>query len=110
MSKRIPQVNSLIEQELGKIFLEELEWPEGVLVTITGVETAPDLLEARVWISVLPSAKTGAVFGELRQKTRGLQRILHQKLVMKPLPKLVFKVDTTEEKAGKIEELLERLK
>ncbi|MBU4332299.1 ribosome-binding factor A [Patescibacteria group bacterium] len=109
MTKRIPQVNSLIKQELGKIFLEELEWPEGVLVTIIQVETTRDLREARVWISVLPIDKSQAVLKVLYGNAKNLQRILHGRLVMKPLPKLRFDLDTTEEKAGKMDKLLGEL-
>ncbi len=39
MSKRIPQVNQLIKKELSQIILREIEFPVGVLVTLTRVET-----------------------------------------------------------------------
>jgi len=109
MSKRLPQINSLLAAELSQIIRRELDPPENCLVTLTAVETTPDLMEARVWLSVLPESETEHVFKFLNQKKREIQNLLHKKLVMKPLPKLVFKSDATEANASRIEQLLDNL-
>ena len=53
-------MNSLIREELGKMFERELEFPEA-LVTITDVEVNPEMEAAIVNFSVLPSEKSDRV-------------------------------------------------
>ena len=43
MSQRILKVNQLIKKELSQIILKEAEFPKEVLVTLTRVETLPNL-------------------------------------------------------------------
>lgn len=110
MSHRIKQVNELIRQELNNVLLTEVEYPKGCLTTILRVETSKDLRHAKVWISVLPSYYIPKVLDKLNKNKKHLEYLLHQRLSMKPLPKLNFKIDETEKKAAEIEELLDSLK
>lgn len=110
MSKRLPQVNSLLQTELSQIFLRELELPRDCLVTITAVKTSPDLHDAIVWISVLPETETPRILKILTRKVGLIQKVLHSRLVMKPLPKLEFRIDSTEAEASRIEQILDNLK
>ena len=48
MTERIPQVNELLHQELGLILLREFDVPENTLVTLTRVDTAPNLQQAKI--------------------------------------------------------------
>lgn len=110
MSERIPRINELIRQQLSTIIMTEMEFPKGCLVTILRVETSKDLRHARVFISVMPTYYIPKVLERLRKNTGHLEYELHKKLSMKPLPKLNFKIDETERKAGEIEALLDRIK
>lgn len=109
MTKRIPQVNSLLEFEISQIIQRRLDLSRDCLVTITAVETSADLREAKVWVSALPVKTMGRVLRELNRKKGEIQKILFKKLFMKPLPKIIFKADKTEEQADKIETLLKKL-
>lgn len=110
MSHRIAQVNELIRQELNIVMLDELEFPKGCLVTIVRVEASKDLRHARVWISVMPTYYIPKALERLKKNSGHLQYILNQRLSMKPLPRLNFKIDETEKKASEIEEVLDRIK
>lgn len=110
MSHRLPQVNELIRQELNKLLLSELEFPKDCLVTITKVEVTRDLHYAKVWISVLPSYYITKVLKKLNVNIGHLQFLLNKKLVMKPLPRVNFAIDATEQKAAEIERLLDQIK
>ncbi len=57
MSKRIPQVNQLIKKELSQIIQREIDFSPDVLVTLTRVDTSSDLMEAKIYISVLQEEK-----------------------------------------------------
>ena len=110
MSHRIEQVNELIKQHLGALILTELEFPKNTLATIIAVEVSKDLRHAKVWVSVMPTMYTGKVLEKLKKNSGHLQYLLHQKLSMKPLPKIRFVIDETEKKASEIEALLDRIK
>lgn len=110
MSKRIQQVNQLIKKELSQIILKEIEFPFGVLVTLTRVETTKDLKESNIWISALPEEKLKNVLEILNKNIYILQQKLNKRLKMKPLPKLKFLEEKKTKEAGRIEEILEEIK
>lgn len=110
MSHRLEQVNELIRQELNKLLLTEVEFPKSCLVTITGVQTSKDLRYVKVWISVLPVYYRKKVLVKLTANLGHLQFLLNKKLTMKPLPRLNFALDDTEQKAADIEQLLDQIK
>ncbi|MBI4215163.1 MAG: 30S ribosome-binding factor RbfA [Parcubacteria group bacterium] len=108
MSRRVDQVNSLLLQELGALILREIEMPSDIFVTIMAVRTSPDLKESKVFVSVLPYHKKMEALNLLKRKGRMLHGLLRKKLRIKFIPNLFFEIDSTEEEASKIEELLER--
>lgn len=108
--KRIQRVNQLIKEELSKILLREIEFPKDVLVTITRVETSVDLSQAKVWISVIPETKRETVLYTLNRKIYEIQQKINQKLKMRPVPRLKFVEEKQTAEAGRIEELLEKIK
>lgn len=110
MSHRIFQINELVKQELGKLILTELEFPQGCLVTITKVDTSKDLRQAKIWLSVLPAYLIKKVLAKLSANVGHLQFLLNKKLSMKPLPRLKFLIDDTEAKAVEIDQLLDSIK
>lgn len=109
MLKRIPRVNQLLKKELGILILKEIDFPKDVLVTITRVETLPDLKESKVFISVFPENKEKEIIGVLARKIYFLQKKINQRLKMRPLPRLRFVIEEQTKEAGKIEELLSSL-
>ena len=109
MSHRIPQVNELIKRELSQFLLKEIDFPEDCLVTITKVETSKDLEHAKVWLSILPFDSRGKIFQILTRSIKYVQHLLNKKLVMRKVPKINFVQDTTEEKADRIEKLLDKI-
>jgi len=109
-SERIERVNSLIAHELGLLFRRELELPRSVILTITEVETTSDLSYAYVSISVLPLDQEEAVLALLNKRVYHLQKLLNRKVIMHNVPRLVFKINRTEERAAYIESLLDELK
>ena len=110
MADRVPQVNNLVKQELSKIIFREVEFPKDVLVTLTRVETTANIIESRVYISVMPEEKTEEVFLILKKRIYSIQKSLDRKLRMRPIPKIIFIPEKETIKAGKVEEILEGLK
>ena len=110
MSKRIQQVNQLIKKEISQIILREIEFPKDILVTVTRVETASNLIESKVYVSVMPEEKTSKVFQILNRQVYELQQKLNQRLKMRPIPRINFVGEKETAEAGRIEELLEKIK
>ena len=53
MTARTDRIDQLLRQEIGEILARDVQDPRIGFVTITDVETAPDLSTARVWVSVI---------------------------------------------------------
>ncbi len=110
MSKRIDRVNQLIKQTLSKLILKELDFEKNILVTLTRVKTASDLSKTSVFISVMPEEKIELVLRSLNRNIYHLQQKINKKLVMKRVPKIIFKPETKTAEADRIEKLLDELK
>ena len=109
MSERIQKVNKLIKCHLGEIFLKELSLKSGLFLTISKVDTTPDLRYTQVFVSVFPYKEGGYAMKTLSKKIYFIQGLLNKKLAMRPLPKITFHLDSTEEKADEIEKILMNL-
>lgn len=107
---RITKVNELIRQLLGEIMERELSLKPGVLITIAKIDTSKDLRYTRMSVSVFPEHEKNYVTETLKKELPGIQKKLYSKLYMRPMPKLSFTIDTTEEEADKVEKLLLELK
>lgn len=107
MKDRIQQVNSLIRDELGSFLQEFLEVPLGTLVTITRVQASVDLYYATAFVSVLPKTQEVAVMARINKNIREIQKHLNNRLEMKYVPQLRFKLDHEEEKQAEFEKVLE---
>lgn len=102
---RSERVGSLIQEELNKIILREIEIP-CALITVTQIEVSKDLDRAIVYFSVLPSDKVKETLEILNKKQPRLQYLLMKKINIKPMPRISFKIDYGPEKAAKVEKAL----
>lgn len=105
-SHRLQKLNSLLEQQIGQIILEEADIPPGILVTVLGAETTEDFKETKIIFSVFPFEKSQQVLEVLNKNIYHLQQILNKKLRMRPVPKMIFRTNSSEEEAFKVEKAL----
>ena len=80
MSKRIEQINALLQQIIAEILIENIEFEPGVLATITRVDTAADLGHAKIFVSVLPIAKKKEALNSFSDYIEKKKQELKQKL------------------------------
>ena len=59
MAQRMRRVNELMREVIGSAITTELEDPRIGFVTVTSVDTSPDLRSAKVYVSVLSSTHPG---------------------------------------------------
>lgn len=108
-SLRITKVNELIRKHLAEIMEKELSYKPGVFATIAKVDTSKDLRYTRMFISVFPETEIHYVTETLKKELPGIQKKLYSKLYMRPMTKLSFEIDHTEEEADKVEKLLKEI-
>lgn len=94
------KINELIRRFIGKLLKEEL----GVeaLVTVFSVATSANGQDCAIAITVFPFEKSAEVLKEIKKNIYGFQQRLNRGLRMRPVPKISFKIDESEEKASKI--------
>ena len=109
MSERIAKINKLIKRDLAEILVRELNLKPGIFLTVAKVDTSRDLRYAKVFISVFPYKESNYALKTLSKEMYSIQGELNKKLKMKPLPRLQFELDSTEEEADKIEKILLKL-
>jgi ribosome-binding factor A len=105
---RMRRVNEAVREVLSAHLAAGLKDPRIGFVTVTGVETSPDLRNARVYFSVLgdDAARDDALAG-LRHSRGFLQALINTELHMKRTPHLEFIYDTTSERAARLSRLID---
>ncbi|MGI9556669.1 MAG: 30S ribosome-binding factor RbfA [Solirubrobacterales bacterium] len=105
---RMRRINELIREVLGTAIQSELEDPRIGFVTVTAVDTSPDLRSARIHISVLGADAEREDALEGLQAAHGvLQGVLAREMRIKRTPTLTFHYDDTAERADRLTRLLE---
>ncbi len=103
---RMRRVDEAMREVLSTA-VQDLKDPRIGFVTITGVDTAPDLQHASVWFSVLGDDSQRELTRAALQSAHGiLQRAIASQLRMKKTPQLEFAYDDTAERADRLERLL----
>jgi ribosome-binding factor A len=95
-------------REVVAATVSELADPRLGFVTVTGVETSPDLRTAKVYVSVLGDAtERDATLDALRSSHGVIQSRIAAETRMKRTPTLTFHYDDTIEKGVRISRLLD---
>jgi ribosome-binding factor A len=109
ISGRMRRVNEALREVLAEAVVE-LKDPRIGFVTITGVHTAPDLREARVYVSVLGSRrKREATLAGLSAAHGVLQARIATELRLKRTPQLAFEYDPSVERGVRMTQLIDEL-
>ena len=110
MTQRTDRIDQLLRQEIGEILARDIQDPRIGFVTITDVETAPDLSTARVWVSVIGQPE------EREQTLKALQRAmpfvrheLGKRLRLKRIPQFHLELDDTLERGTRVLQLLNEI-
>jgi ribosome-binding factor A len=104
---RIRRVNEAVREVLSEAITTELKDPRVGFVTVTSVDTSPDLRHAHVFVSVLgdEQQRTESLAG-LASSHGYLQSRVASKLRLKHTPQLDFVYDESVERVLRINELL----
>jgi ribosome-binding factor A len=109
MAERMRRVNESLRQVLSEALLD-LKDPRIGFVTVTGVQTSPDLRQATVYVSVLGGEKKrNASMTGLDAAHGVLQAHIARELRMKRTPTLTFEYDHTVEHGVHMSKLIDEL-
>jgi ribosome-binding factor A len=108
--KRLDRVNQLIKEEISLVLHRELRDPRLGFVSVTEVDTSPDLRLAKVYVSVLgPEAQWAGSLRALESARGFIWSWLRRTLDLRVTPELSFRADRSMEHAARMQALLAAL-
>jgi ribosome-binding factor A len=110
MTQRTDRIDQLLREEIGAILTKDVQDPRIGFVTVTEVDTAPDLSTARVWVSVIgqPDERARA----LRALERAMPFVRHElgaRVRLRRIPELLVREDETAQRGTRVLQLLAEL-
>ena len=109
---RMDIVNAEIMKSLSKTLTYDMRSEElkGHLITVTKVDTTPDLKYARVYLSIFPDTNKEVVFNSLKNSVHFLRKEVAHNVKLRTTPELHLLLDDSAEYGQRIDELFAKLK
>lgn len=111
-TKRQKQVGQLVQEELSNIFMRMgFNVTEGGMISISSVKMTPDLLEARVYLSMFQIKSPEEMMARVKEKTGEIRRELGNRVgkQLRRVPELIFFLDDTLDHVFRMEELFKKI-
>lgn len=110
-SQRPGRVQEAIRQEVSNIIHSQMRDPRLGFLTITGVELTKDLRYARIYFSVLGEDKEKKLALRGLNAAKGyIKGLLGDRIKLRYMPDIEFKIDETLERTQHIYDLFEKIK
>ncbi|MBI4318921.1 MAG: 30S ribosome-binding factor RbfA [Chloroflexi bacterium] len=110
-SRRIERINELLRAEISELITREIKDPRlSGMISVTEVDTSPDLRVAKVYISILGSEEERRIAINALQKAAGFfRKELGARLTLRRIPELSFRLDLSIERGDRIMRLLHEI-
>ncbi|MGB7958052.1 MAG: 30S ribosome-binding factor RbfA [Minisyncoccia bacterium] len=102
---RSERVGSVIQQELSKMIIRDIELSGG-LITVVEVVVDKKMEHARVHVSVIPASAEAHALRILNMKIGEFQHALNHEMGIRPMPLISFVLDHGNENAARVAKLL----
>lgn len=112
-NKRQKQIGGLINGELAGIFQHlGLNMIDGGMVSISSVKITPDLLEARVYLSIFNAKDNKVALKKIEDRAWEIKKELAAKVKhqLRRIPELKYYLDDTLDHVFKMEEIFKQIK
>ena len=107
---RQERLGELIAAELSDLLRTRIKDPRAGFASITHVEVSGDLRHAKIFVSVMGNAEEQAeTMKALRHASGFLRHELATRIVLRYMPELVFKLDTSIEEGARILALIQQI-
>jgi ribosome-binding factor A len=110
--KRQKQIAGVLHEELTTIFTKMgLSMIDGCLVSIASVKVTPDLLEARIYISLFKAKDADAILKRIEETSHEIKRELAARVKhqLRRMPEIKYFIDDTLEQVFKLEKLFDKI-
>ena len=104
-SNRIGRINEEIQRELASLIPNVKDPRVTGMISVTAVETTPDLRWAKVYVSMLDKSSAAQVVKGLKSAAGYLRRELGRALNLRYTPELLFVEDDSIDKGAQILEM-----
>lgn len=109
-NRRIEQVNEFLKSEVAQLIRQERDELRLDLVSVTEVQTSPDLRHAKVFISTLGGEKErDAAVATLRRHASHLRHLLAPRITFRSVPSLDFRPDASLEAGAAVMRALNQI-
>ena len=106
-SRRLEKINELIHRFISDLLRRELD--VDALVTISSVTTSSNGQDSTIGITVFPFEKSADSLKEIQKNIYEIQQKLNRGLRMRPVPKIRFELDLSEERGNKVLDKINKL-
>jgi ribosome-binding factor A len=110
--KRQKQVGSVVQKEMNEIFQRlGLNMIDGGMVSIASVKVTPDLLEARIYLSLFQVKESKTAMRKIEDRHHEIKKELatRVKQQLRRIPELKFFLDDTLNHVFRMEELFRQI-
>jgi ribosome-binding factor A len=111
--KRQKQIGGMIQEEINTIFQRlGLNIVDGGMVSISSVKVTPDLLEARIYLSIFNAPDNKSALKKIEDRAWEVKKELAARIrsQLRRIPELKFFHDDTLDHVFKMEELFRQIK
>jgi ribosome-binding factor A len=109
MSSRTIRVNELLQREINAILRQRYQ-SEALAVTVAEVRVAPDLRDARVFVSILGDDEAvKKKFRWLKRQAAAIREEVGRRIVLKFLPKFEYQIDRGTAQTAHLMQLLDQV-
>ena len=111
-STRQKKFARLIQKEVADIFIQDKKGIlDGSFISISYVSISPDLSLAKIYLSMMLEKNKNAVLEKIEMRKNEIRKMLGNRIGkhVRIVPDLVFYVDDLEEKANRMDELIDSL-
>jgi ribosome-binding factor A len=112
MSRRIERVNELLRREISGIISSSIKDPRfSHMVSITRIDTSPDLRNARAYVSVLGSKTEKMSVLKVLKSASGFIRktMIRSNITLRSIPSVEFVIDDAIEQGSEVLDLIRKV-
>ncbi len=112
MSIRTERLGAVIQRDLGQMLQKNYQ-PTGSFVTVTNVEVTPDLMIAKIFVSIYaPGKDEESIYQRIQDSNAEIRQALASKIrhQVRRIPELLFNKDESAEYAQRMEELFTEIR
>ena len=109
-SVRVERINSEIQKAISHIIDNDIRDPQiDAIISVSAVETTPDLSYARVFITSIGNTPNDEVLNRIKGAAGFIRGRLSKAVKLRITPRLEFMIDESKEYASKIDSILNNI-